>query len=339
MTAESSAESGADDAAGSCRQHSRRTTTCTGLTAGVVAMTAQPEPGLLADQLLRDLVDASDTLLCIVDGGGRILFSNPALQRFTGRAGEELTGLRFWDVFVVPEHVALSQDAVARAMATGTAHPQEGDWLTGAGERRRVAMRNTVLRDGDGRPYAIGCLDLDVTDDRRREEQLHLRAQTDLLTGVANRGALFDALRARLDGGLGCALLFCDLDGFKVVNDEHGHAVGDAVLAETARRMAELAGPNDLVARFGGDEFVILRPAREQGDLQPFADRVVDAVRVPFAGPEGPLTVGVSVGVAVGRPGDTADDLITRADRAMYGAKSHPHRRVARPRRTGDGCG
>jgi GGDEF domain-containing protein len=84
---------------------------------------------------------------------------------------------------------------------------------------------------------------------------------------------------------------------------------------------------------------VILRPAREQGDLQPFADRVVDAVRVPFAGPEGPLTVGVSVGVAVGRPGDTADDLITRADRAMYGAKSHPHRRVARPRRTGDGCG
>jgi PAS domain S-box-containing protein len=178
-------------------------------------MTAQPEPGLLADQLLRDLVDASDTLLCIVDGGGRILFSNPALQRFTGRAGEELTGLRFWDVFVVPEHVALSQDAVARAMATGTAHPQEGDWLTGAGERRRVAMRNTVLRDGDGRPYAIGCLGLDVTDDRRREEQLHLRAQTDLLTGVANRGALFDALRARLDGGLGCALLFCDLDGFQ----------------------------------------------------------------------------------------------------------------------------
>jgi diguanylate cyclase (GGDEF)-like protein/PAS domain S-box-containing protein len=300
-------------------------------------MTAPPETSVLPDRLLRDLVDASDTLLCIVDGEGRILLSNPALQRFTGRTGEQLSGLRFWDVFVVPEHVALSQDAVARAMATGTAHPQEGDWLTSAGERRRVAMRNTVLRDGEGLPYAIGCIGLDVTDERRREEQLNLRAQTDLLTGVANRGALFDALRARLDAGRGCDLFFCDLDGFKVVNDEHGHAVGDAVLAETARRMADLAGPGDLVARFGGDEFVILRPALAQAGLKPFADRVVDAVRAPFPGPEGPLSVGVSIGVAVGRPGDTADDLITRADRAMYGAKSHPHRRAARPRRTGDG--
>jgi diguanylate cyclase (GGDEF)-like protein/PAS domain S-box-containing protein len=299
-------------------------------------MTAQSEVGLLPDQLLRDFVDASDTLLCIVDGGGRILLSNPALQRFAGRTGEELSGRRFWDVLVVPEHVALSQDAVARAMATGTAHPQEGDWLTGAGERRRVAMRNTVLRDDDGRPYAIGCIALDVTDDRRREAQLHLRAQTDLLTGVANRGALFDTLRARLDGGLGCALLFCDLDHFKAVNDDHGHAVGDAVLAETARRMAELAGPGHLVARFGGDEFVILCADCEPEDLEPLADRVVDAVGAPYDGPHGPLSVGVSVGLAVGRPGDTADDLITRADRAMYGAKSHPHRRTARPRRSGD---
>jgi PAS domain S-box-containing protein len=236
-------------------------------------MTVQPEAGLLPDQLLRDFADASDTLLCIIDGDGRLLFSNPALQRFTGRTEEELAGQYFWDVFVVPEHIALSQDAVARAMATGIAHPQEGDWLTGAGERRRVAMRNTVLLDDGGRPYAIGCIGLDVTDDRRREEQLHQRAQTDLLTGIANRGALFDALRARLEDGPGCALLFCDLDRFKAVNDEHGHAVGDALLTELARRMSDLAGPGDLVARFGGDEFVILCPAGGEADLQALAER------------------------------------------------------------------
>src|SRR5918995_1717800 len=280
-----------------------------------VRMTVQPEVAQLPDQLLRDFVYASDALLCIVDGDGRILLSNPALQRFTARSADELLGEAFWDVYVVPEHAALSRDAVARAMATGVAHPQEDDWLTGAGERRRVAMRNTVLRDDQGRPYAVGCVGLDVTDDRRREALLHRGAQTDLLTGIANRGALFDALRARLDDGPGCALLFCDLDRFKAVNDEHGHAVGDALLTEMARRMSDLAGPGDLVARFGGDEFVILCHAGDERDLQALAERVVTVVSEPFAGPQGPLSIGVSVGVAVGRPGDTADELISRADR------------------------
>jgi diguanylate cyclase (GGDEF)-like protein/PAS domain S-box-containing protein len=299
-------------------------------------MTVQPEVAQLPDQLLRDFVYASDALLCIVDGDGRILLTNPALQRFTDRSAEEMLGEPFWDVYVVPEHAAISRDAVARAMATGVAHPQEGDWVTGAGERRRVAMRNTVLRDDQGRPYAVGCVGLDVTDDRRREAQLHLRAQTDLLTGIANRGALFDALRARLVDGPDCALLFCDLDQFKIVNDRHGHAVGDALLAEVAARMAEEAGPGDLVARFGGDEFVILCSGRSAEELAALAGRVRAAVGTPFPGPTGPLSVGVSVGIAVGRTGDDADELIGRADRAMYGAKSHPHRQAARPRRSTD---
>lgn len=299
-------------------------------------MTVHPEVARLPDQLLRDFVDASDALLCIVDGEGRILLTNPALQRFTGRTGEEMAGVPFWDVYVVPEHVALSQDAVARAMTTGTASPQEGDWFTGTGERRRVAMRNTVLRDDQGRPYAVGCVGIDVTDDRRREAQLHLRAQTDLLTGIANRGALFDALRARLADGVDCGLLFCDLDQFKIVNDRHGHAVGDALLAEMAQRMVELAGPGDLVARFGGDEFVILCQGRSPVELAALAERLDDAVRRPWTGPQGPLRIGVSIGIAVSLPGDDADGLIGRADRAMYGAKSHPHRRNERPRRSDD---
>jgi diguanylate cyclase (GGDEF)-like protein/PAS domain S-box-containing protein len=299
-------------------------------------MTVQPEVAQLPDQLLRDFVEASDALLCIVDGDGRILLTNPALQRFTGRSAGEMFGLPFWDVYVVPEHAALSQDAVARAMVTGAAYPQEGDWLTGEGERRRVAMRNTVLRDDQGRPYAVGCVGIDVTDDRRREAQLHLRAQTDLLTGIPNRGALFDALRVRLEDGPGCALLFCDLDQFKTVNDRHGHAVGDAVLAEVARRMADLAGPGDLVARFGGDEFVILCSGRSEEELADLAARLADVVGTPFPGPQGPLSVGVSIGIAVASSGDDADELIGRADRAMYGAKSHPHRQGSRDRRSDD---
>jgi diguanylate cyclase (GGDEF)-like protein/PAS domain S-box-containing protein len=290
-------------------------------------------PGVdgLDDELLRALVRAVDAMVCVVDGGGRILLANPALLRFAGRSAEDLLGRPFWDVLVAPEHVLLAQDAVARAMETGSAHPQEGDWLTGDGERRRVAVSNTILAAEDGRPYAIGCIARDVTDDRQREEQLHRRAQTDLLTGIANRAALFDALcRCLAASGPGCAVLFCDLDHFKVVNDEFGHAVGDGVLTEVAARLVEVVGRDRLVARFGGDEFVILCPPLDEGELTALAARLVARMGRPFPGPDGPLTIGMSVGVAVSRPGETPDDVVGRADRAMYGAKTHQRRLVAR---------
>jgi diguanylate cyclase (GGDEF)-like protein/PAS domain S-box-containing protein len=286
--------------------------------------------GRLDDDLLRALVDATDTLVCITDGTGRILLVNRALEQFVGRSADDLLGQRFWNAFVAPEHVVSAQDAVEQAMASGIAHPQEGDWLTGDGERRRVAMRNTVLADDDGLPYAIACVGMDVTDDRRREELLHQRAQTDPLTRIANRGALFEALHRHLEEGQGCALLFCDLDQFKAINDEHGHAVGDRILADVAARFAGLAGPEDLVARFGGDEFVIVCPTLDEGALAELVRRVGAEVGRSFPGPDGLLFLGVSVGVAIGRPGESVDDLIGRADRAMYGAKSHHRRRVPR---------
>ena len=292
-----------------------------------------PPPG----ELPRAFIDATTALVCVVDADGRILLANRSLQRFTGLSEEELLGRPFTDVYVVPEHVELAQDAVARAMATGTAHPQEGDWLACGGRRRRVAMHNDVLVDPGGRPYAVACVGQDVTEHRQREAQLALRADTDLLTGLSNRRALFEALVRALhprDGG-GCGVLFCDLDRFKVVNDRYGHAAGDQLLAEVAERLREVVPPGHLVARLGGDEFVVVCPVGNWA-LEELVRRVVLRVGAPYPGPDGPLQVGVSVGVAIGRPGDAADELIARADRAMYGAKSHQRRRRARPTSDGD---
>jgi diguanylate cyclase (GGDEF)-like protein/PAS domain S-box-containing protein len=300
---------------------------------GAPTVSSQDEGISAAAQLSAAFVQVTRSLVCVFDGDGRILLANPALQRFTGRTAEELMGRRFWEVFVVPEHVLLAQDAVARAMATGVAYPQEGDWLDAQGRRRRVAMQNDVVPDQSGQPWAIACVGLDVTEQRQREEQLHRRAQTDLLTGIPNRSALFDVLGRMLDPrtGSGCGVLFCDLDDFKVVNDEHGHAVGDRLLAEVASRLREVADPGNVVARFGGDEFVLVCPHQDAVRLRSLAARVVDRISAPYPGPVGPLSVGVSVGTATAGPGEEPDDLIGRADQAMYGAKAHRVRRHPRP--------
>lgn len=283
-------------------------------------------------RLSQGLVEGTDALVAVVDADGLILLVNPALQRFTGRGADELVGLPFWEVWVVPEHRELARDAVRRAMATGRAYPQEGDWLTAEGGRRLITMRNNVLTGPDGQPYAVACVGFDVTEQRRREEQLAQRARTDRLTGIPNRQTFFEELGRQLDPGAAatCGVLFCDLDGFKGVNDVHGHTVGDSVLVEVAARLQAAAGPCDVVARFGGDEFVLLSPGSDETDVRALAARVTDRVSAPVPTVAGPLRVGISVGGAVGCAGDRPDDVVARADRAMYGAKTRQRRRSER---------
>jgi cyclic di-GMP phosphodiesterase Gmr len=254
---------------------------------------------------------------------------NPALEAFTGRRAAELLGRRFTDLWIVPEHVELALDAVRRAIETGRAHPQEGDWLDRSGVRRRISMENAVLSDVHGRPYAVACVGLDVTERRRHEDRLHERARTDLLTGLVNRGTLFEVLGARLAAD-GCGLLFCDLDHFKEVNDHHGHAVGDLLLAEAGARLSGAVAPDEVAARFGGDEFVVICPSGDPDRLADLSRRVVLALSAPYTAPFGTLSIGVSVGTAVGRPGDAADEVVARADRDMYGVKTSRRRREPR---------
>jgi cyclic di-GMP phosphodiesterase Gmr len=185
-------------------------------------------------------------------------------------------------------------------------------------------MQNGVLLDHAGQPYGIACVAIDVTEDRQHRESMEHRVATDPLTGTRNRGAMFEALEELLDPrtGEGCGLLFCDLDDFKGVNDEHGHPVGDRLLIEVAARLRRLAGPEDIVARFGGDEFVILCPHADETTLEALTRRIEDQMSTPLTMPAGPLPIGISIGGAIGRAGDDPDDVITRADGFMYRVKA-----------------
>jgi diguanylate cyclase (GGDEF)-like protein/PAS domain S-box-containing protein len=282
-----------------------------------------------AGELRAAIVEATTALVMLVDSRGAILLVNPALERFLGRPESELLGRPFWEVHVVPEDVLRAQEAVSAAVTGGASFADEGDWVRADGTRRRVSMQNSVVTDDAGRPCAIATVAIDVTEQRQREALVQRRATTDSLTGTWNRGVLFDALQEHLAPGTGrgCALLFCDVDDFKAVNDQHGHARGDQLLIEVADRLLEFAGPDDLVARFGGDEFVMLVPDVDDSQLEALVSRVHARMQAPLLTATGPLPLSLSIGSAHGRPGEDPDHLLASADRSMYSRK---RRRTAR---------
>jgi diguanylate cyclase (GGDEF)-like protein len=163
---------------------------------------------------------------------------------------------------------------------------------------------------------------------RQAERALRRMATYDSLTALPNRATCLDRITADLaqlppdDNRPGLAVFFCDLDGFKPVNDRLGHAAGDALLVAVADRLRACARDSDLVSRFGGDEFVIVcRSGDPQTAVQLMCERIRAGVLSPITVGEESVQVGLSVGVAFAGSGCTADDVISRADFAMYAAK------------------
>jgi len=153
---------------------------------------------------------------------------------------------------------------------------------------------------------------------RVAQDELRHQANTDALTGLANRASITSRLEQQLAAS-SAAVMFVDLDGFKEVNDRLGHERGDAVLVEAADRIATSLGRTGAVGRLGGDEFLIVLPLLSKHELVALADRILVSLSEPWS--EGG-TITASIGIATATAGETADHLLDRADGAMYDAKN-----------------
>ena len=267
--------------------------------------------------------------LGLADLTGRYVRVNDTYAALLGREAEDLIGVPLGEVVVGDEG-----SGVERLLAGAASSAQsEQQYVLDDGTARWLLHGVATVQGPDGRPawYAISAQD--ITERRRVEQELRdltavltERAVRDPLTGLANRALLEERLRAALarDGrsGESTGALFLDLDGFKDVNDRHGHAVGDAVLRTVGERLVAAVRPSDTVARLGGDEFVVLVEGATETALGALVARLVAALDVPVRVGTLDLDVGVSVGVALSRAGEgDPQGLLSAADARMYDAK------------------
>lgn len=282
------------------------------------------------EQLLHQLAEAVPVGLFQIDADGCVVYANDRLREIfatepAATISDQLTSV------VVADRPAL-EEAIADVLDQGAAADVEVALSRPASNEPgycTIALRPLTHEDGTV-SGAIACV-ADVTDSTRMREELRHRATVDELTGCCNRATIISALEAHIASGqrrAERAVLFIDLDGFKQVNDQHGHAVGDELLRRVADRLRTAVRDEDLVGRIGGDEFLVLCPQIGGHDpaiglAQRIADLLGGDVALAAGGRQASIGVAWSSGEAV-----DAETLIARADRAMYESK---RQRTGRP--------
>ncbi|MFF5293101.1 sensor domain-containing diguanylate cyclase [Paractinoplanes globisporus] len=272
------------------------------------------------DARFQALFQHAPDLVSVLDEKGRIAYSSPSAGAVLGFETGRLVGTSVFDI-VHPEDrpymlhhfgvLLTERDAVVRLQCR--IRPADGEYrwfeFTASNQMHNPALNGVVINARD------------VSDTRAFQERLAHEAAHDPLTGLPNRRRMQDVLDASLRDDA-VAVLFVDLDGFKPVNDAHGHEAGDELLRQVAARLSACVRENDVLSRVGGDEFVILMPGvYDPADTEAMCARIRNSVESPFVIEGHEVRIGASVGVHLAPLSCDPDEALRAADHAMYTIK------------------
>ena len=273
-----------------------------------------------ASLLLQEYEQRGVGWLWQVDGENRVTYISSRMSALLGRPAGQLLGHSL--PALLGGHAELGRVLLAKQPFNSL----EMELKTARGERW-ISIAGDPIVDTAGRFEGFRGVGSDITDIRQTQERLTHLANVDVLSGLPNRGRvrqlLGEALRQATTSNVPCAIMFLDLDGFKPVNDTFGHPKGDAVLQAVAKRLCDQVGPDGHVGRMGGDEFaIVLADAQSRHKVEQLAEGIIKSIAEPYMIDQTEIRIGVSVGCAFGPiDGATVDDLILKADLALYEAK------------------
>lgn len=277
-------------------------------------------------RLYRLLAENTTDLVALHDLEGRFSYVSPSARRLLGVSAEEMMG-QHPSAFCHPEDQEKLEEKFAHARSGRVCR---GTFRSVAKEGREIWFEITIhpIRGEDGKVQNLQSAWRDITERKAYEQELVRQALHDPLTGLPNRTLFYNRIREALARKTvkeehDLAVVYLDLDHFKRINDSLGHSAGDELLIQAGKRISECLGPDDTVARIGGDEFAIhVARVDSPENVVELVTRILEALKVPFEIEGQRVVVSPSVGISLNRGRDsTVEDLLREADTAMYQAK------------------
>jgi len=279
-----------------------------------------------SESRFRDLFENANDLIYTHDLNGRFTSLNRAGERITGYSRDEALKMNISQV-VAPEYIEYAQRMTKRKLDGDRPTSYEVEIIGRGGERVMLELSTRLIYENE-KAVGVQGIGRDITSRRQAEEQLLHNARHDSLTDLPNRTEFMRHLQnaveqAKADPEVRFAVLFLDLDRFKVINDSLGHVIGDKLLVGIAKRLKGCVRPKDIVARFGGDEFtILLNRITDPDDATTVANRLQRQLSAPFNFGNYEVFTSASIGIIVADEIDREpEDFLRDADTAMYRAK------------------